>query len=311
MRVSLAALPAVAGRVCHEGSDLTVEALVMSGTDNPKFALSSVERLAFCAVLESVNGITKLPTCRTVGFTGFQVCGKTCSVFRGDYSVDHILYQMMREHVELTQVVLDHIYGEMQRLESNGGDFKCPEDPPQPAPDASCDAEVAGSDDPTTVHYDPQNDDGGCFLSRQSDNNCYDYGTDIATNTFAQPGRGSGQCAPTARPCVPNTCDDVKAAAVADGLEWIGTDLPTKLPEAGHYVSLHIWPQSNFHWLRMDADMYWSHKPGGSPVRNTDNNGDKIQDPAKADVSPWSTHCGYLLATPSKLTIKASEQVVV
>ena len=50
-------------------------------------------------------------------------------------------------------------------------------------------------------------------------------------------------------------------------LVWVGDTLPASLPVTGHYVSLHIWPNSNFHWLRMDANMLWSHKPGGSPVR--------------------------------------------
>merc|ERR1711924_234561 len=104
----------------------------------------------------------------------------------------------------------------------------------------------------------------------------------------------------------------MKNAAISDGLQWIGTDLPTTLPEKGHYVSLHIWPDSNFHWLRMNADMKWSHKPGGSPVRDYDNNHDQITDPHQADVSPWSEHCGYMLATPSVSTIHyaASEAVV-
>ncbi len=53
----------------------------------------------------------------------------------------------------------------------------------------------------------------------------------------------------------------------------------------------------------MDADKFWSHKPGGSPVRNVDNSGRLINDPARADVSPWSNHCGYMLALPSNLTL--------
>ena len=47
-----------------------------------------------------------------------------------------------------------------------------------------------------------------------------------------------------------NTCDDVRKGAESDGLTWVGTELPTSLPSDGHYVSLHIWPQSNFHWIR-------------------------------------------------------------
>jgi hypothetical protein len=38
-------------------------------------------------------------------------------------------------------------------------------------------------------------------------------------------------------------------------------------------VALLIWPNTNFHWIRMDAKnssadvSYWSHKPGGTAVR--------------------------------------------
>jgi hypothetical protein len=42
-------------------------------------------------------------------------------------------------------------------------------------------------------------------------NNCYNYANDKITNTFAQPGRGSGGVFPAL------TCDDVGAAAVRDG----------------------------------------------------------------------------------------------
>ena len=66
---------------------------------------------------------------------------------------------------------------------------------------------------------------------------------------------------------------------------------------------LHIWPGTNFHWLRMDADMMWSHKPGGRSVRNVDNNGDTIKDPAHANVAPWTEHCGYMLTLPSNVSI--------
>jgi len=155
------------------------------------------------------------------------------------------------------------------------------------------------------VHFDVANDDGGCFVTEQDKNNCYDYGNDIVTNTFAQPGRASGLCPPSQHPCVANTCEDVKNAAIADGLTFVGMDLPQSLPPTGHYVSLHIWPKSNFHWIRMDADMTWSHKPGQTAVRNHDNNGDVITDPGKADFSPWTEHCGYMLTVPSNATIQA------
>ena len=53
----------------------------------------------------------------------------------------------------------------------------------------------------------------------------------------------------------------------------------------------------------MDANMKWSHKPGGSPVRNHDNDGKEITDPGQANFSPWTEHCGYMLVKPSNATI--------
>ena len=95
----------------------------------------------------------------------------------------------------------------------------------------------------------------------------------------------------------------MRASAERDGLVWIGETLPEEQPEEGHYVALLIWPNSNFHWIRKDKNNYWSHKPGGTSVRNVDNNGEKITDPSKSDFSPWTDFCGYMQTIPSKVTI--------
>jgi hypothetical protein len=279
-----------------------VEPLVFSGTLNPHLELTPEQRDSLCEHLKFAR--TSVPTCRVLGFTGWRICDETsCIVSRGQAAVDELL--LMASKAVLPESVLSHLEEETGRLLTANDD--CPEPSSTPG-NGDCTGPVVGPDDPTQVHFDVQNDDGGCFATEQGSNNCYDYGNDIVTNTFAQPGRGSGLCPESARPCVKNTCEDVKNAAVSDGLEWVGTDLPTSLPETGHYVSLHIWPDSNFHWLRMDADMKWSHKPGGTAVRNVDNNQEEITDPSKADVSPWSQHCGYLRTVPSKVspTIKAA-----
>jgi hypothetical protein len=288
--------------ICESGASLDVEVLVLSGTPNPHLALTTEQSDSLCNHLKSVP--PSVPTCRVLGFTGWRICDQTsCIVSRGQAAVDELL--LMASKAVLPESVLSHLEEETGRLLTANDD--CPEPSSTPG-NGDCTGPVVGPDDPTQVHFDVQNDDGGCFATEQGSNNCYDYGNDIVTNTFAQPGRGSGLCPESARPCVKNTCEDVKNAAVSDGLEWVGTDLPTSLPETGHYVSLHIWPDSNFHWLRMDADMKWSHKPGGTAVRNVDNNQEEITDPSKADVSPWSQHCGYLRTVPSKVspTIKAA-----
>ena len=67
--------------------------------------------------------------------------------------------------------------------------------------------------------YDPENNCQGYFMSAkfQCDNNCYNYSTNIATNSFAQPGRKNGMFLPSNW-----TEEDVKNGAVADGLVYIG-----------------------------------------------------------------------------------------
>jgi hypothetical protein len=162
---------------------------------------------------------------------------------------------------------------------------------------APCDLPVRGPDNGTI--YDPQRENCGFFVTHCSANNCYNYGNDIVTDTFAQPGRGSGQ------KWSYNTCDDIRASATRDGLVWAGTTLPTENPAQGHYVALFIWPNTNFHWIRFDSvpKGFWSHKPGGTPVRNIDNNGKKITDPSHSDFSPWSQFCGYMTTIPSTARI--------
>lgn len=196
------------------------------------------------------------------------------------------------------------IHAELFRLSSLCPCTACPLDcalPPAPAflaspSNADCSAPVVGPDD--VPAYDPQNDDCGFFVAYQSDNNCYAYGTDIASNSFAQPGRGSGT------KWLDNTCTEMRAAAERDGLTWVGTELPDDDvvdPEKGHYLALYIWPETNFHWARRDSNGRWSHKPGGTPVQDADNNGTPIVDASKADLSPWTEFCGYMVAVPSEI----------
>lgn len=323
----IVSVASAAAHLCTAESPISVEALVFSGTRNPKLTLSASQRTTFCDALNATLSwqSQRVTSCRVLGFTGWRACsGSQCSVLRSGHEVlDRTLASALKEeHPDLPSVVLQHVSNETKRLnvkedtEEGGEVARCDsKDMPlnlqkeasEELPGgnaADCTGPLHGSDDPNTIHYDVQNDVNGCFVTRQYDNNCYNYGNDILTNTFAQPGKGCGMY-PHQK--AKNTCDDIRKAAECDGLKWVGTELPTKLPEKGHYVSLHIWPATNFHWLRMDANLYWSHKPGGTAVRNTDNNGHKIKDPAQADVSPWSQHCGYMLAFPAEDNIKEAE----
>ncbi len=132
----------------------------------------------------------------------------------------------------------------------------------------------------------------------QYENNCYNYGSDVRTDTFAQPGRGSGQ------KWKENSCPDVIAASVRDGMIYAGNNTqPTNDPEVGHLVALVMADGFNFHWYKRDLGKMWSHKPGQTPVRDVDNSGRPISDPLTADRG-WYTHfCCYMIAVPSKLNL--------
>ncbi|MES2443611.1 MAG: hypothetical protein V4574_12340 [Pseudomonadota bacterium] len=124
----------------------------------------------------------------------------------------------------------------------------------------------------------------------QANNNCYNYANNQATSTFAQPGRATGkmyktfQCAGTG----------VQPAAVSDGLKAV-PNFAVTIP--GWYVALVIWPGQDFHWYRQDKNGCWSHKPGSTPARNTDNSGNTISDPKTCNRGPYTTFCSYMTTT--------------
>ncbi|XP_031569221.1 uncharacterized protein LOC116303760 [Actinia tenebrosa] len=110
-------------------------------------------------------------------------------------------------------------------------------------------------------------------------NNCYNYGNDKATNTFAQPGRGSGLVYGGI------TNDEIKEASRRDGLVKVdaGADIPNISPTGPwHLVALVVDPGVDFHWYRLDSNGNWSHKPGQTRITNTDGAGNLINDPRLA-----------------------------
>jgi hypothetical protein len=146
--------------------------------------------------------------------------------------------------------------------------------------------------------FDPYSNANGCFIDRQSDNNCYNYATNVLTNTFAQPGRSKDI------KVFPYTCEKIIAAAAeeADGLIYLGRTIGKKLSE-GHYIASVIHPYDH-HWIRMDEDRTWSHKGGANKIVNFDANGDTIVDPSIQRFGPWRGFCGYFHVVASKISIK-------
>lgn len=131
----------------------------------------------------------------------------------------------------------------------------------------------------------------------QQHNNCYNYGCNYRTDTFAQPGLASGASTYTW------LCNPVIAAAIADNLE----DSPAtnnNCPDEGHLVSLVIWPNHDYHWYRKGRNGKWSHKMGGQPATNLDNSGNLIDDPRTADRGSYSNFCTFMVVKQGHIKIK-------
>lgn len=122
----------------------------------------------------------------------------------------------------------------------------------------------------------------------QSNNNCYNYVNDIMTNTFAQPGRANGYTPPS------TTGPNMQYGTELDGMVRIEPTSPNCLPipNGGNLAALVIWPDTDYHFYRLDNDGTFSHKPGQTAARNVDNSGEMIRDPRIADRGPYSVfHC--------------------
>ena len=127
-------------------------------------------------------------------------------------------------------------------------------------------------------------------------NNCYNYASNKRTNTFAQPGRGSGQIYTAI------TCAAVSAAALRDGLHrrfncFADSEKPRYL------VALVVAPGPgfvDFHWYRKNKEGFWSHKPGSTAARNVDNSGKLITNPETCNRGPYTQFCGYFYTCRSQ-----------
>jgi hypothetical protein len=114
-------------------------------------------------------------------------------------------------------------------------------------------------------------------------NNCYNYASNFASNTIAQPGRRAG------RQYNSFDCGSVAIAAGFDG--FVAACHGTV-----RVVALGIWPGFDFHWWRLHPNGFWSHKIGTSPVFLHDNSGRILANgvsPANCDRGPYVQFCGY------------------
>jgi len=123
----------------------------------------------------------------------------------------------------------------------------------------------------------------------QPHNNCYNYGRNWRTNTFAQPGRAHGAQTNTM------SCGAVTTAAMADGLVKRCNCLPiSEYPR--RLMALVIDPGWDYHWYRHQRGGFWGHKPGQTAARNVDNNNVVIVNPETCARGGYTDFCDYFYA---------------
>jgi hypothetical protein len=131
----------------------------------------------------------------------------------------------------------------------------------------------------------------------QWNNNCYNYGTNYRTDTYAQPGKANNAQYSSI------TCAQVKAGAIADAL----VDAPyanNKCPKEGHLAALVVGPNWDFHWYRKGRNGYWTHKPGGTPATDRDNSSNLVTDPRTADRGFYTDFCTFMVVMHGHVKIR-------
>jgi hypothetical protein len=134
----------------------------------------------------------------------------------------------------------------------------------------------------------------------QFNNNCYNYGCDLQTNTYAQPGRAHGIIVTQANL---HDCIMVRQGAIADGLKPVDCDRGCGCEQCQHQVALVVSPGYDYHWYRKGRDGRWSHKMGPTPATNLDNSGNLIVDPRTADRGSYTIFCGCFCVNKSTVVI--------
>jgi hypothetical protein len=150
--------------------------------------------------------------------------------------------------------------------------------------------------------------DGGTV---QFNNNCYNYGNNKRTDTFAQPGEASGIILTQAQ----MQCNPVKNAAIADGLIPLPASGQCPKDSLGEEckVALVVDPGTDYHWYRRDQNGMWTHKPGGGRATNLDNSLNPISNPETANrCGGWLCYtdfCGYMCSCSSDVEGQGHEKI--
>jgi hypothetical protein len=133
------------------------------------------------------------------------------------------------------------------------------------------------------------------YIAIKETHNCYSYAMNVfdkkqiqrckgqteCNSPFHQPGKASGH--PKFSDYKPKTCPNMIARILGDNYTNYITDFETPCKPSYSKIALIIDESDDYHFLRMDSNGYWSHKPGGMRVTNVDAYGHYIWNPKLAN----------------------------
>jgi len=268
---------------------------IYSGRENPSWVVDDDKVADLQRMASAARSVGPVPL---LGYRGFHVrpvesadaagprlegmpesvAGAGDAVIAGQREAEEFLLSTAAEHID------EQLRGVVREAIARGPDMAAVEAVAAVAAATGC-PQCHASDAPV---YNP-----GYWNQqpRQRTNNCYNYANDQATNTFAQPGLATG------RPITALSCPGVQPSATSDGLRACPNFGGTLGPGHGWYVALVIWPGQDYHWYRQDRVGCWSHKPGRTPARNTDDSGRAISDPRTCNRGHYTVFCTYMITT--------------
>ena len=131
--------------------------------------------------------------------------------------------------------------------------------------------------------------------------------------SFHQPGEASGH--QQFSDANPKTCPNLIIRVMGDTPSTVMSDFTSQCPADMSKIAIIIDESDDYHFLRQDANKFWSHKPGARDVTNVDALGHAIWDPKLAyynytdnsdNVLNYDIFCSYMCVPRNQaLYIKA------
>jgi hypothetical protein len=123
---------------------------------------------------------------------------------------------------------------------------------------------------------------------------------------FHQPGSAAGY--KPFRSDRPKTCPNMVVRILGDNPDIKMSTFEGRCPVNTSKIALVVDPKEDYHFLRQDDTMLWSHKAGARPVKNVDAKGHLIWDPQLADLNystpdgrlNYTVFCGYMCVPRKK-----------